>query len=173
MNAVFLIAQQVLRVSFVGALILGLVFWTLRADSLLGLHMLFGILVVACLWTLGAVTIASGGGLPLSLGAIGLGLLVLLLGLTQTSLRPGPGHFPIQVLHLLLGVTAIGFGEMLGARRRRSRNGQAPPRSSPKTGRAVPERPSPLCPDGRFAAGFQRTVRAPFMPRLSWPGSWH
>lgn len=125
MNAAFLIAQQVLRLSFLGALILGLVVWRLAADSFLGLHMLFGILVVACLWTLGAVTIASGGGLPLSLGAIGLGFLVLLLGLTQTSLMPGSGHLAIQLLHLLLGLAAVGFGEMLGARRRRGRNGQA------------------------------------------------
>jgi len=123
-NAVFLIAQQVLRLSFLAALVLGLVFWTVRADSLVGLHMLFGILLVASLWTLGAVTLASGGSLRLGGGAIGLGFLVLLLGLTQTSLLPGSGHFLIEVLHLLLGLAAVGFGEMLGARRRRARREQ-------------------------------------------------
>ncbi|MGI8562657.1 MAG: hypothetical protein ACR2MZ_03725 [Candidatus Dormibacter sp.] len=122
MNAVFLIAQQVLRLSFLCALILGLVFWTVKTESVVGLHMLFGILLVASLWTMGAVTLASGGSLPLSLGAIGLGFLVLLLGLTQTSLLPGSGHFLIEVLHLLLGLAAVGFGEMLGARRRRARS---------------------------------------------------
>ena len=49
------------------------------------------------------------------------GLIALLLGITQDSLLPGGAHWVIQVLHLLLGVAAVGSGEMIGGRLRRMR----------------------------------------------------
>jgi hypothetical protein len=50
-----------------------------------------------------------------------IGLITLILGLIQDSLVPGGAHWVIQVLHLLLGLAAIGSGEMIGGRLRRRR----------------------------------------------------
>ena len=40
---------------------------------------------------------------------------------TQDSLLPGPNHWIIQILHLLLGMAAVGMGEAIGGRMRRAR----------------------------------------------------
>ncbi len=57
------------------------------------------------------------------------------LGATQTSILPGPEHWVIQVLHLLVGLTAIALAEVLGRRIR----GRGDPRASwNRPGRADP-----------------------------------
>jgi hypothetical protein len=55
------------------------------------------------------------------------GLVVLVLGMTQTSLLPGSSHWVIQVLHLLIGMAAVGSGEAIGGRLRRMRLAAATP----------------------------------------------
>jgi hypothetical protein len=48
------------------------------------------------------------------------GLIVPILGVTQTRLLPGPAHWLIQTLHLLVGLVAIGLaGRLVSAIRRR------------------------------------------------------
>ena len=47
------------------------------------------------------------------------GLLVVFVGLSQQSWLVGSAHWVIQVLHLLIGLLAIGIGEMIGARYKR------------------------------------------------------
>jgi hypothetical protein len=42
------------------------------------------------------------------------GLIVPMLGLTQTQILPGSAHWLIQVLHLLVGLGAISLAETLG-----------------------------------------------------------
>ena len=43
-------------------------------------------------------------------------VVVVALGLTQERLLPGPAHWVIQVIHLLVGMAAIGLSEALGRR---------------------------------------------------------
>jgi len=45
---------MILRVSTLLALILGMLFWTGHAESLIDAHMLLGLLVALSLWVLGA-----------------------------------------------------------------------------------------------------------------------
>jgi hypothetical protein len=52
--------------------------------------------------------------------ALVIGALLLALGLTQTSLMVGPYHWVVQVIHLALGLTAIGVGHMAAARYKKS-----------------------------------------------------
>lgn len=116
------IPQMILRVCGGLALLLGITFWlNLPDDVLIPVHMLLGILVVLTLWILGIVTATTrGGNIGLSVGAIVWGLLVLSLGLTQTRLLVDPSvHWIIQVLHLLLGIGALGLGETTARRYRR------------------------------------------------------
>jgi len=113
------IAVNVLRASVLLALILGILFWTGNATSLVLVHMGLGILAVLSLWTLGAAIASTKGGIGLAIGAFVWGILVAALGLTQGTLLAGSTHWVIQVLHLLVGLAAIGLGEMMARRYRR------------------------------------------------------
>jgi len=121
MSMTVTIAQWLVRITGVLELILGLLFWTGDARSLIPVHMLLGTLLVLGLWLLAAS--ASQLGVPpgLTIGAAVLGLIVLLLGFTQTNLLPGGAHWIIQVLHLLVGIAAVASGEVIGGRLRRAR----------------------------------------------------
>jgi hypothetical protein len=109
-------AQMVVRACFVVQLVLGGLFWTGNALGLVPLHMLVGFLLVLGLWTLAAL--AAGAGVPPGLVALAAvwGLIVPILGLNQDRLLVGSAHWLIEVLHLLVGVAAVGLAEQLAAR---------------------------------------------------------
>jgi len=118
---VFRIASLVLRICGGLAVILGLLFWSGNSLNLLPIHMLLGLLVVLSLWIIGiGQAFSSGGSWPLAGGALLLGLLVIGVGMTQSSLLVGPFHWVIQVVHLLLGILAVGIGQIAIARWRNS-----------------------------------------------------
>lgn len=114
------ITSMVLRIAGVLALIVGLLFWFNIDVIPVGIHMLLGLIVVVALWVMAYFAFRAPGGMGLGIGAVVLGILVLALGLTQTSLLPGSTHWLIQVIHLLLGLGAIGMGEAINGRVRRS-----------------------------------------------------
>jgi hypothetical protein len=97
-------------------LILGGLFWTGNALSLVPLHMLVGSILVLALWVLAGCAAVAG----VHWGRVALvavwGLVVPILGVTQGQLLPGPGHWVIEVLHLLVGLGAIGQAEGLARR---------------------------------------------------------
>src|SRR5947209_10810749 len=114
------ITIMVLRLSVLLALILGIIFWTGNAASLKLVHIGLGILVVLSLWILGFVqATARGGNWGLAAGAFILGLILPIFGLGQEGLLPGSAHWIIQVIHLLLGLAAIGLGETIAGRYKR------------------------------------------------------
>lgn len=100
--------------------ILGVSFWTGHAMALVPVHMLIGVLLVLALWTLAGVAAASGVSPGLVALAVVWGLVVPVLGVTQEQLLPGATHWVIQVLHLLIGLGAIGMAQGLGARVRQA-----------------------------------------------------
>jgi hypothetical protein len=108
--------QMLVRVTFVVQLVLGVVFWTGNALDLVPLHQTIGFLLVFGLWAL--AILAARAGVPPALVALAAvwGLVVLVLGLTQTRLLTGSAHWLIEVLHLLVGVAAVGMAEGLAAR---------------------------------------------------------
>ena len=111
---------MVLRLSVLLTLILGVILWTGNAASLKLVHIGLGILVVLSLWILGfAQAIAKGGNWGLAAGAFILGLILPIFGLGQVGLLPGSAHWVIQVIHLLLGLAAIGLGEIIAGRYKR------------------------------------------------------
>jgi hypothetical protein len=117
----FRIASLVLRVCGALALILGLLFWTGNSLNLVPIHMLLGLLVVLSLWIVGiGQAFSRGGSWPLAGGALLLGLLVIVVGMRQSSLLVGSFHWVIRVVHLLLGILAVGVGQMAAARGRNS-----------------------------------------------------
>jgi hypothetical protein len=118
------IAGMALRLFFLINLVLGLYFWISGNNTLVGLHMLIGILFVVSLWTFSAIVGLQTGSIELVVGSFVLGLLIAILGLTQTNILVGSGHWLVQVVHLLLAIVAIGFAEVYGARARRQINTQ-------------------------------------------------
>src|SRR5690349_18427541 len=115
------IASIILRLSGALAVILGLLFWSGNGLNLIPIHILLGLLVVLSLWVVGiGQALSSGGSWPLAGGALLLGLLVIVVGMRQSSLLVGPLHWVIQVVHLLLGVLAVGIGQIAAARWRGS-----------------------------------------------------
>ncbi|MFI5272786.1 MAG: hypothetical protein ACHQ4H_07105 [Ktedonobacterales bacterium] len=125
-------AATALRV-FVGLdgiilIVLGLLFWSGNAGALIPVHELLGIALVLALWTLAVLAALSGVSVGLVVLAALWGLVVPILGMTQERLVPGDAHWLIQVLHLLVGITAIALAQVLAMR-------IASRRSSPSAGR--------------------------------------
>ena len=115
------IASVVLTLAGGLALLLGLLIWAGWALQLVALHMLLGILAVAALCTIGFVQAAlPGGSWMLAVIALLVGVVMLLLGLYQSTLLVGSLHWIVQVVHLLLGITVIGLGHMMTGRLRKA-----------------------------------------------------
>lgn len=110
------LARMLVRAFGLVMLILGLIIWTGRADALIPIHMLIGFVFVLSLWALALLAYRADVSPALVVIAIVLGLVLPILGLTQHGLLPGDAHVVVQVIHLALGVAAVGMGEALGAR---------------------------------------------------------
>ena len=100
-------------------LVLGVAFWTGHALTLVPLHMALGSLFVLAMWALCIVGIRA----HLPAGLLGFtfvwSLVLPLLGYIQIGLLPGPAHWVIRVLHLLVAMVAMGLvGRMSMAIRR-------------------------------------------------------
>ena len=117
------IASVVLTLAGGLALVFGLLIWAGSALQLVALHMMLGVLAVAALWTIGFTqTAAPGGSWMFAIIALLVGVVMLLLGLYQSTLLVGSLHWIVQVVHLLLGITVIGLGHMMTARLRKARS---------------------------------------------------
>ena len=130
------VLQTLVRLSGLTLIVLGMLFWTGHALTLIPVHMLVGFVLVLSLWTL-AVLAARAGVHPAFVAlAIVWGLIVPILGLTQQRLLPGDAHWVIQVLHLLVGLGAIGQAEGLAAciKRRQPFRARAEGKRQPATG---------------------------------------
>lgn len=115
------VAVMLVRITGLLLVALGIFFWTGNALTLIPVHMLLGLVLVLSLWTL-AILAARAGALPGQVAvAIVWGFLVPIFGLTQDQLLVGDAHWVIKVLHLLVGLAAIGMAEGLARRIRQRR----------------------------------------------------
>ena len=121
MQVVLTVAQWLARITGVLLLILGLLIWTENMFNLISIHMLLGLVLFLSLLVLAVLSPRIGVPLGLAVGAAVVAIIMLALGMTQTSLLPGPNHWIIQILHLLVGMAAVGTGEAIGGRMRRLR----------------------------------------------------
>jgi hypothetical protein len=115
------ICSLVVRIGGSLALLLGLLRIFSIGPDLIQLHMTLGILVVLALWILATIYARTpNANLGMAIGASVIGLLLLIVGVTQQGLLPNGFHWVIQVIHVLLGLTVIGMGEMLSGAIRRA-----------------------------------------------------
>jgi hypothetical protein len=123
------IASWVVRLGGLVMIVLGLLFWTGNALTLVQEHMTLGLIIVLALWVLAATAMQKGVGVGLVIGAFVLGLVVIGIGMGQTALMSGATRVVVElirIVHLLLGLTLISFGEILSARLRRLDQGSKP-----------------------------------------------
>jgi hypothetical protein len=112
-KSIVLIARLLISLFGLALIVLGILFWTGRALSLLQLHTMLGGLFVICLWVLAVLGFLTPGSRTLALIVLIWSLIVPALGVTQLRLMPGADHWVIQALHLLVGLIAMGLGHAL------------------------------------------------------------
>ncbi|HVD15240.1 MAG TPA: hypothetical protein VNK73_12460 [Actinomycetota bacterium] len=107
------VVQMLIRACFVVQLVLGGLFWINNARGLVPLHQLVGFILVIAIWTQAGLAARAGVSLGLVAFTVVWALVVPILGLSQTELLPGSAHWVIQVVHLLVGIIAVGLAERL------------------------------------------------------------
>lgn len=106
-------------------IVVGVLFWIGFLRQLVPLHMLVGLIFVVALWILAARALRAARGFAAFV--LVWGVFVLVFGMIQRGLLTGPAHWVIDVLHLLVGAAAMGFGDMLAKRMRMRAAAGAPP----------------------------------------------
>ncbi len=115
------IPQTIVRAAGAILLVLGILIWTGDFGGLAPIHMLVGFVLVFALWTLAYLAHRAGVGPGLVGVAAVLGLFLPVLGLTQAQIVPGEdAHLAVRVVHLALGLSAIGVAEALDAATRKA-----------------------------------------------------
>lgn len=116
MKTAIIVSRVLLGISGVALLLLGILFWTGHALTLVPLHMLLGALLVLSMWMLVAISLHARTAMGFAAVVLVWSLIVPLLGMAQMQLLPGGGHWVVQVLHLLVGIAAMGLGGVLAKR---------------------------------------------------------
>lgn len=120
MNRSILITRTTVLVAGVIQLILGALFWSGIGQNLVPVHATVGAILVLTLWT--EAYFAARAGAPRGLVAITVvwGLIVPVFGIMQTGILSGSLHWIVQVIHLLLGLTAMALASILANTTRRA-----------------------------------------------------
>ncbi len=100
------ILTWIARIAWLGAIILGLLFWITGID-LISLHMLFGLTLGLSMIALGIMLLFRSGVRLLGIAGIAYAIILPIFGLTQTRLLVGNLHWLIQAAHLLVGIGSI------------------------------------------------------------------
>gem|GEM_PF-600335 len=116
LSRVIRIAQMFVRLAGLTLLILGIMIWTGHGDSLIPTHALLGVLFVLSLWAVAVIGLTSRIGFVLPGRLIIWGVVIGWFGMSQHTLLPGTLHWTIQVLHVAVGLIAIGLAEVVSAR---------------------------------------------------------
>lgn len=111
--------QMAARVLWLAQIVLGVLFWTGSATSLTDLHMLLGLVFALLVAVLAVLAGVRGGSPGLLVGGLAVAVLLPVVGIGQTGWLPGPQHWVIQVVHLLVGLAGITVAEAAGGRLRR------------------------------------------------------
>ena len=108
------VSLWIVRVAGIVQLVSGALFWTGHAYGYVPLHMISGVLIVLTLWTLAVMALVARARRGLAVFALLWGLALPALGMPQAAILVGPMHWIIRVVHLLMGLSAMGVAFALG-----------------------------------------------------------
>jgi hypothetical protein len=112
-------AGWTIRITGLALVVLGLLLWVDAASGLRSIHILLGLVLVVALVAAAVLALRAGAKPILPAIAIAWAFLTAALGMVQAQLLVGDAHVVVQVIHLLVGIAAIGLGEALAAAGRR------------------------------------------------------
>jgi hypothetical protein len=113
MQKATLVTRWIVRLAGLSQIILGLLFWTGRALSLIPAHMIIGLLVAIGLCFIAVFASRAGTRPALVVLAIAWALVLPVFGVTHAGILPGSLHWIIRVLHLAVGIGALGLADRL------------------------------------------------------------
>jgi hypothetical protein len=109
------IMSLIARVAFLVTMVLGLLFWIFQLN-LISLHMLFGITGALALLIVSMLAAFTKETRLLGAMSMGYAILVPIFGLIQSSILVGNLHWLIQTAHLLVGIGAMGWAQLIDRR---------------------------------------------------------
>jgi hypothetical protein len=118
--------RWIARLDGLAGLVLGILLWTGSASQL-KLHILTGFVMTITLLLLGLLGFFARINPSMPILAIAWALLLPYIGFAQLHMLPGASHAVIQIVHLLIGVCAIGVAEAVGAQIMRMMRAEATP----------------------------------------------
>jgi hypothetical protein len=116
MNRSIAIARTIVIVAGLLQIVLGLLFWSGIGKGLVPVHATIGFVLVLSLLTLTFLAARAGAPIGLVVLVAVWAVVVPVVGITQTHILVGSGHWIIQAVHLLLGVAAMGLASVLASR---------------------------------------------------------
>jgi hypothetical protein len=120
------VAIMLTRLLGVVQIVLGIAIWIGTARSSVPLHAALGSLLVLVIWVIAVIALFALPRRGLPLFTLLWGAAVLWLGMAQTTLVVGAGHWVIRVAHLVIGLAALGLAESLASATRRHWNALHP-----------------------------------------------
>ncbi len=105
--------RWIVRLGFLLALILGIALWTGHGYDYLRLHMWIGFIITFALLALLIAGLLVRTSLALPIVSFLWAVALPAIGIAQLRIVPGPNHWVIRVIHLILGIGAIGLAEVL------------------------------------------------------------
>jgi hypothetical protein len=108
-----LIAKPIVGIIGVIQIGLGVLFWTGRLINLVPLHMGLGYVLVALLFILAVMGLSAGTSRGIVVLALIWTVITPLFGIYQTRMLIGELHWIIRILHLGVGLMALGMAENL------------------------------------------------------------
>ena len=110
------ILRWIVRLAGLAALIFGCILWTGRGYAWLQPHMWLGFIVTFALLALALIGFLVRLSPVLPFLSLAWAVALPVLGIAQLRIVLGPNHWTIRVLHLILGIGAIGLGEAISGR---------------------------------------------------------
>lgn len=113
MRTAILVLTWIVRVAGVVQILLGLSIWIGPGLPYTSLHIQTGVLIVVGLWILAVLALIVRGRPALAGFAILWGLALPAFGMVQSEILVGEWHWIVRVLHLLMGLIALGTADAL------------------------------------------------------------
>lgn len=124
MRTATLVLMWIVRVAGVVQILLGLSIWIGPGLPYLSIHIQTGFLIVVGLWILAILALIERGRPALVGFALVWGLALPAFGLVQAEILVGPLHWIIRVVHLLMGLIALGTADALAKHVLATRSGR-------------------------------------------------